>query len=276
MEKRTVYCGKVSQEYVGSTITLKGWVQKRRDLGSLIFVDLRDREGQCQIIFDAEYIGNQMKVAESLRNEYVISVTGELKERDASQINEKIATGRYELVAHSFDILATSKTPPIYIENELEVQEDLRLRHRFLDLRRPKMFANLKLRHQVTSAIRRYLDGLGFIDVETPYLTKSTPEGARDFLVQFVYGKVSADVRAHFGNVVAGRGGDQRFRAAFDMYVGFRPQWLDCAHPSLYVQSALPRVFADAQVLRAQAEQEAALRVGAVLSVFPAAAHDVH
>ena len=183
MEKRTVYCGKVSQEYVGSIITLKGWVQKRRDLGSLIFVDLRDREGQCQIIFDAEYIGNQMKVAESLRNEYVISVTGELKERDASQINEKIATGRYELVAHSFDILATSKTPPIYIENELEVQEDLRLRHRFLDLRRPKMFANLKLRHQVTSAIRRYLDGLGFIDVETPYLTKSTPEGARDFLV---------------------------------------------------------------------------------------------
>ncbi|MCW6682340.1 aspartate--tRNA ligase [Aerococcaceae bacterium NML160702] len=181
--KRTTYCGLVDKTLVGQTITLKGWVQKRRDLGSLIFVDLRDREGHCQVVFDTEFVGEQMALAEKIRSEYVISVTGVLKERDASQINEKIVTGRYELIAHSLEILAQSKTSPIYIENNLDVQEELRLRHRFLDLRRPKMFANLKLRHQVTQAIREYLNGLGFIDVETPYLTKSTPEGARDYLV---------------------------------------------------------------------------------------------
>ncbi|MCW6674592.1 aspartate--tRNA ligase [Aerococcaceae bacterium NML171108] len=181
--KRTTYCGLVDKTLVGQTITLKGWVQKRRDLGSLIFVDLRDREGHCQVVFDTEFVGEQMALAEKIRSEYVISVTGVLKERDASQINEKIVTGRYELIAHSLEILAQSKTSPIYIENNLDVQEELRLRHRFLDLRRPKMFANLKLRHQVTLAIREYLNGLGFIDVETPYLTKSTPEGARDYLV---------------------------------------------------------------------------------------------
>lgn len=181
--ERTTYCGLIDQSFVGQTITLKGWVQKRRDLGSLIFVDLRDREGYCQVVFDTEFIGEQMAVAEKLRSEYVIAVTGVLKERDAKQVNDKVATGRYELIAESLEILAQSKTSPIYIENHIDVQEELRLRHRFLDLRRPKMFANLQLRHQVTQAIRQYLNELGFIDVETPYLTKSTPEGARDYLV---------------------------------------------------------------------------------------------
>lgn len=181
--KRTIYCGQVDQTCVNQTITLKGWVQRRRDLGSVIFVDLRDREGYCQVVFNAEYMGEQMPQAEKLRSEYVIEVTGTLKERDVNQINEKIPTGRYELMVTDLTILSTAKTPPIYIEDNIDVQEDLRLKHRFLDLRRPKMFANLRLRHQVTQTIRRYLDDLGFIDVETPYLTKSTPEGARDYLV---------------------------------------------------------------------------------------------
>lgn len=181
MAERTVYCGQVSKELVGQRITLKGWVQKRRDLGSLIFVDLRDREGICQVVFNDTALRTPMSVAEQLRSEYVIEVTGTLQEREAK--TDKIATGEVELVAEELTILASAKTPPIYIDDEHEVQDELRLRHRFLDLRRPKMQANLRLRHQVTSAIRRYLDELGFIDVETPYLTKSTPEGARDYLV---------------------------------------------------------------------------------------------
>lgn len=181
--KRTTYCGHVNATHLNQEITLQGWVQKRRDLGSLIFVDLRDREGICQVVFDANLMQDDMALAESLRSEFVIEVTGELKERDENQISDRLATGRYELVAKQLTILATAKTPPIEIDGKTEVQEELRLRHRFLDLRRAKMFNNLRLRHQVTQTIRHYLNEAGFIDVETPYLTKSTPEGARDYLV---------------------------------------------------------------------------------------------
>ncbi len=183
-KQRTVYCGLIEPSLVGQTITLKGWVQKRRDLGGVIFADLRDREGFCQVVFNAEYLSSEeMELADKLRSEYVIEVTGELRERDASQINPKIPTGKYELFAAELSVLAKSKTPPIYIEDDLDADEEVRLRNRVLDLRRPKMYNNLKLRHQVTRAIRNYLDQLDFIDVETPYLTKSTPEGARDYLV---------------------------------------------------------------------------------------------
>ena len=183
MSTKRLYCGQVGQEQVGQTITLKGWVQKRRDLGGLIFIDLRDREGFCQVVLNGDHLGEAMADAERIRSEYVLEVTGTLQYRDEKQRNAKIPTGDYELMAEKLTILATSKTPPIYLDNEAEIQDDLRMRHRFLDLRRPRMQANLRLRHQVTSAIRRYLDDLGFIDVETPYLTKSTPEGARDYLV---------------------------------------------------------------------------------------------
>lgn len=184
MKQRTVYAGLVGQQFVGKEVTLKGWVQRRRDLGGVVFIDLRDREGFCQVVFNAENLSaDQMKAADSLRSEYVVEVTGVLNERVAEQINPNIPTGHFELMAHQLTILSKAKTPPIYIEEELEVDEEVRLRNRFLDLRRPNMFANLRLRHQVTKAIREYLDGEGFIDVETPYLTKSTPEGARDFLV---------------------------------------------------------------------------------------------
>lgn len=183
-KQRTVYCGLVSDELVGQTITLKGWVQKRRDLGGVIFADVRDREGFCQVVFNAENLSaEEMEMADKLRSEYVVEVTGVLNERDGAQINPKIPTGRFELFAESLTVLAKSKTPPIYIEDDLDADEEVRLRNRVLDLRRPKMFNNFKLRHQVTRSIRNYLDNLEFIDVETPYLTKSTPEGARDYLV---------------------------------------------------------------------------------------------
>lgn len=183
MAKRTTYAGLVNEELVGQEITLKGWVQKRRDLGGVIFVDLRDREGFCQIVINGENIGDQMKVAETIRSEYVIEVTGELTHRAEGQVNDKIRTGRFELIARDIKILAKSKTPTIYIEDELNADEEIRLRYRYLDLRRPKMFNNLKLRHQVVQAIRQYLNDEDFIEVETPVLTKSTPEGARDYLV---------------------------------------------------------------------------------------------
>lgn len=183
-KQRTVYCGLVSDELVGQTITLKGWVQKRRDLGGVIFADVRDREGICQVVFNAENLSaEEMEMADKLRSEYVVEVTGVLNERDGAQINPKIPTGRFELFAESLTVLAKSKTPPIYIEDDLDADEEVRLRNRVLDLRRSKMYNNFKLRHQVTRSIRNYLDNLAFIDVETPYLTKSTPEGARDYLV---------------------------------------------------------------------------------------------
>lgn len=183
MTKRTVYAGLVEEKYVGEEITLKGWVQKRRDLGGVIFIDLRDREGICQVVFNRQFIPKQMDEADHLRSEYVIEVTGVLNRRAPEQVNPKVTTGAFELMATSMTTLAKSKTPPIYIEDEIETDEEIRLRHRFLDLRRPSMFNNLKLRHQVSKTIRNYLDNLDFIDVETPYLTKSTPEGARDYLV---------------------------------------------------------------------------------------------
>ena len=183
MTKRTTYCGLVNETYVDQEIVLKGWVQKRRDLGGLIFVDLRDREGICQVVFNHDYISDQMKTADLIRSEFVIEVKGILKYRSDNQINTNIPTGKFELLANEFTILAKSKTPPIYIENDINTDEEIRLRHRFIDLRRKTMFNNLRLRHQVTRAMRNYLDNLGFIDVETPYLNKSTPEGARDYLV---------------------------------------------------------------------------------------------
>ncbi|WP_282919687.1 aspartate--tRNA ligase [Ignavigranum ruoffiae] len=183
MAKRTTYCGLVDEKWVGQEITLKGWVQKRRDLGGVIFIDLRDREGFCQVVFDKQYIPDQMDEADHLRSEFVIEVTGQLVHRSADQINPKIPTGKFELNANKLTVLAKSKTPPIYIEDEINSEEEVRLRHRFIDIRRKPVFENLRLRHQVTKTMRHFLDDLGFIDIETPYLTKSTPEGARDFLV---------------------------------------------------------------------------------------------
>ena len=180
--KRSMYAGRVRSEHVGQKITLKGWVSRRRDLGGLIFIDLRDREGIMQLVINPENVAKEvMETAESLRSEYVIEVTGKVEAR--TQANDKLATGTVELHVETLTILNTAKTTPFEIKDGIEANDDTRLRYRYLDLRRPEMLANLKLRAKVTHSIRNYLDELEFIDVETPFLTKSTPEGARDYLV---------------------------------------------------------------------------------------------
>ena len=180
--KRSMYAGRVRSEHVGQKITLKGWVSRRRDLGGLIFIDLRDREGIMQLVINPENVAKEvMEIAESLRSEYVIEVTGKVEAR--TQANDKLATGSVELHVENLTVLNTAKTTPFEIKDGIEANDDTRLRYRYLDLRRPEMLANLKLRAKVTHSIRNYLDELEFIDVETPFLTKSTPEGARDYLV---------------------------------------------------------------------------------------------
>ena len=177
-----MYAGRVRSEHVGQEITLKGWVARRRDLGGLIFIDLRDREGIMQLVINPESVSDEvMKIAESLRSEFVIEVTGKVAARE--QANDKLATGSVELHVDSLTVLNTAKTTPFEIKDGIEANDDTRLRYRYLDLRRPEMLENLKLRAKVTHSIRNYLDELEFIDVETPFLTKSTPEGARDYLV---------------------------------------------------------------------------------------------
>ena len=180
--KRTMYAGRVRSEHIGQEITLKGWVGRRRDLGGLIFIDLRDREGIMQLVINPETVSSDvMATAESLRNEFVIEVTGVVAQRE--QENTNLPTGAVELKVSALIVLNTAKTTPFEIKDDVEVSDDNRLRYRYLDLRRPKMLNNFKLRAKVTHSIRNYLDGLEFIDVETPILTKSTPEGARDYLV---------------------------------------------------------------------------------------------
>lgn len=180
--KRTLYAGAVCTEHIGQTVTLKGWVSRRRNLGGLIFIDLRDREGIMQLVVNPELVSKDvLTMAEGLRSEFVIEVTGAVNSR--TQVNDKLATGQVELEVASLVILSAAKTTPFEIKDGLEASDETRMRYRYLDLRRPEMLANFKLRHQVTKSIRHYLDELDFIDVETPMLTKSTPEGARDYLV---------------------------------------------------------------------------------------------
>ena len=180
--KRSMYAGRVREEHIGQEITLKGWVGRRRDLGGLIFIDLRDREGIMQLVINPEKVSAEvMATAESLRSEYVIEVTGQVAARE--QANDKLATGAIELNVTALTVLNTAKTTPFEIKDGIEANDDTRLRYRYLDLRRPEMLENLKLRAKVTHSIRNYLDELEFIDVETPFLSKSTPEGARDYLV---------------------------------------------------------------------------------------------
>ncbi|HGP9058548.1 TPA: aspartate--tRNA ligase [Streptococcus pneumoniae] len=180
--KCSMYAGRVREEHIGQEITLKGWVGRRRDLGGLIFIDLRDREGIMQLVINPEKVSAEvMATAESLRSEFVIEVTGQVAARE--QANDKLPTGAVELNVTALIVLNTAKTTPFEIKDGIEANDDTRLRYRYLDLRRPEMLENLKLRAKVTHSIRNYLDELEFIDVETPFLSKSTPEGARDYLV---------------------------------------------------------------------------------------------
>ncbi len=180
---KTHSCGELDKKDVGAQVTLAGWVDRRRDHGGLIFIDLRDKEGITQVVFNPETSADCHKVASDMRSEYVIRVGGEVALRPKGTENLKLPTGEIEVIARSAEIFNPSKTPPFYINEEIEVEENLRLKYRYLDLRRARMKKNLELRHRVVKFIRDFLDARGFIEVETPILIKSTPEGARDYLV---------------------------------------------------------------------------------------------
>ncbi|HDC9974606.1 TPA: aspartate--tRNA ligase [Staphylococcus aureus] len=184
MSKRTTYCGLVTEAFLGQEITLKGWVNNRRDLGGLIFVDLRDREGIVQVVFNPAFSEEALKIAETVRSEYVVEVQGTVTKRDPETVNTKIKTGQVEVQVTNIKVINKSETPPFSINEEnVNVDENIRLKYRYLDLRRQELAQTFKMRHQITRSIRRYLDDEGFFDIETPVLTKSTPEGARDYLV---------------------------------------------------------------------------------------------
>ncbi|MCU4664612.1 aspartate--tRNA ligase [Leuconostoc mesenteroides] len=180
--KRTNYAGLIDETYLDQTVTLTGWVQKRRDFGDLIFVDLRDREGIVQLTFNATN-ADALAVAEKVRSEYVLKITGHVIERAENQINTKIKSGTIEVDVTEAEILSTSKTPPFYIEDDVNANEELKLQYRYLDLRRPEMQKNLRIRSKIMSSAMHFMDTHDFINIETPVLAKSTPEGARDYLV---------------------------------------------------------------------------------------------
>lgn len=181
--KRTHSCNDLNENNVGQEVVVMGWVQKRRDHGGLIFVDLRDRSGIVQVVFNPEQAKEAFNLAEKIRNEYVIAVKGEVVLRPEGMINPNLATGHIDLAAKELVVLNKSKTPPFYISDDVDVDEMLRLKYRYLDLRRPVMQKNIILRHKTIKTIRDFLDQHGFLEIETPILTKSTPEGARDYLV---------------------------------------------------------------------------------------------
>ncbi|CXV83063.1 TPA: aspartate--tRNA ligase [Staphylococcus aureus] len=184
MSKRTTYCGLVTEAFLGQEIILKGWVNNRRDLGGLIFVDLRDREGIVQVVFNPAFSEEALKIAETVRSEYVVEVQGTVTKRDPETVNPKIKTGQVEVQVTNIKVINKSETPPFSINEEnVNVDENIRLKYRYLDLRRQELAQTFKMRHQITRSIRQYLDDEGFFDIETPVLTKSTPEGARDYLV---------------------------------------------------------------------------------------------
>ncbi|MED3624472.1 aspartate--tRNA ligase [Neobacillus thermocopriae] len=180
---RTYFCGEVPESAVGEKVILKGWVQKRRDLGGLIFIDLRDRSGIVQVVFNPDVSREALETAEKIRSEYVLDVEGTVIAREPGTVNENLKTGRIEIQAEKVTIINEAKTPPFTISDKTDASEDVRLKYRYLDFRRPVIFETLKMRHQVTKHIRNFLDEEGFLDIETPILTKSTPEGARDYLV---------------------------------------------------------------------------------------------
>ncbi|OMD70367.1 MULTISPECIES: aspartate--tRNA ligase [Paenibacillus] len=181
--QRSHNCGQLTPEHIGQTVTLNGWVQTRRDLGGVLFIDLRDRSGIVQVVFNPDYSGEALQIADKVRSEYVLAVKGKVVKRDEETINRNLPTGEIEVQITDIEVLNAAKTPPFFIEDGVEVDESLRLKYRYLDLRRPEMQKTLLLRSKASKIFRDFLDSEGFIDVETPILTKSSPEGARDYLV---------------------------------------------------------------------------------------------
>ncbi|TXK79317.1 aspartate--tRNA ligase [Paenibacillus sp. N3.4] len=183
MMLKTHHCGQLTKAHVGQTVILNGWVQRRRDLGGVLFIDLRDRSGLVQTVFNPDFSGDALAIADRARNEYVLAIKGIVVERDAETVNKNISTGEIEIQVTEIEIMNAAKTPPFFIEDGVDVDESVRLKYRYLDLRRPEMQKTLMLRSKASKVFRNFLDDQGFIEVETPILTKSTPEGARDYLV---------------------------------------------------------------------------------------------
>ena len=181
--ERSHHCGDLRKTDAGKSVSLCGWVSKRRDHGGIIFIDLRDRHGIVQVVVDPAHDEKDFHTAEGVRSEYVLQVKGVVRERSAETVNPNLPTGEVEVVVKDLNVLNPSKTPPFYIQDGVDVDENVRLRYRYLDLRRPEMQKNLILRHKVTKAVRDFLDDRDFLEIETPMLCKSTPEGARDYLV---------------------------------------------------------------------------------------------
>jgi aspartyl-tRNA synthetase len=210
---RTSYCGLLTSEHVGEEVTLSGWVDRRRDHGGVIFIDLRDREGIAQVVFDPD-AEQHFQLADSLRSEYVIKVTGTVRKRSTETINSNMRTGEIEIYGTFLEVYNTSLTPPFQLDNHVSVGEDVRLKHRYMDLRRSEMQKNLRFRSEVTSTIRNYLATNEFLDIETPIMTRATPEGARDYLIPS---------RTHPGSFFAMPQSPQLFKqllmiAGFDRY----------------------------------------------------------
>jgi aspartyl-tRNA synthetase len=249
---RTHYCGEISAALVGQSVTLCGWAHRRRDHGGVIFIDLRDREGLAQVVFNPD-AGDAFRIAEKVRNEYVLRVKGVLRRRPEGSTNAELKSGEVELVANEVEILNASATPPFQIDDD-NLSEEVRLANRVLDLRRAPMQANLRLRHRAAMATRRFLDERGFIDIETPFLYKSTPEGAREFLVPS---------RLHDGHFYALPQSPQLFKqmlmaAGFDRYYQivkcFRDEDLRADRQPEFTQIDIETSFLDETAIRALME----------------------
>jgi aspartyl-tRNA synthetase len=250
--KRTDYCGRIDRRYLQRTVTVTGWVHRRRDHGGVIFVDLRDREGLVQVVFDPDRAAT-FAIAEKLRNEYVIAVSGVVRPRPEGTVNPGLPTGEVEVLAHEMEILNAAQTPPFQIDDD-NLSETVRLENRVLDLRRPPMQRNLMLRHRAAMSARRYLDAHGFVDIETPTLYKSTPEGAREFLVPS---------RIHHGLFYALPQSPQLFKqmlmmAGFDRYYQivkcFRDEDLRADRQPEFTQIDIETSFLDELEIRALME----------------------
>jgi len=249
---RTHYCGEIGASLVGQSVTLCGWAHRRRDHGGVIFIDLRDREGLAQVVFNPD-AGDAFRTAEKVRNEYVLRVKGVLRKRPEGSSNAELKSGEVELVAQEVEILNASATPPFQIDDD-NLSEEVRLANRVLDLRRAPMQANLRLRHRAAMATRRFLDGRGFVDIETPFLYKSTPEGAREFLVPS---------RLHDGHFYALPQSPQLFKqmlmaAGFDRYYQivkcFRDEDLRADRQPEFTQIDIETSFLDEASIRALME----------------------
>ncbi|MFI9032138.1 aspartate--tRNA ligase [Staphylococcus pasteuri] len=256
MSKRTTYCGLVTENLLNEKVTLKGWVHNRRDLGGLIFIDLRDREGIVQIVFNPDFSQEALNIAETVRSEYIVEVQGVVTKRDAETVNPKIKTGQVEVQVENIEIINKSETPPFSINEEnTNVDENIKLKYRYLDLRRQELAQTFKMRHQTTRSIRQYLDESGFYDIETPVLTKSTPEGARDYLVPS---------RVHDGEFYALPQSPQLFKqllmiSGFDKYYQivkcFRDEDLRADRQPEFTQVDIEMSFVDQEDVMAMGEE---------------------